>query len=271
MALPEHVVSPINGRMLGFRDAGGGDPVVLLHAFPFDSRFWEPTFDRLSERMRLIAPDLPGFGGSEPISASTSPLDRMGDAVAVLLEQLRVPRATVVGVSMGGYVALAMARRYPKVVRSLVLCCTRASPDSEEARAQRERTAQRLFTEGTDVLVENLLQKLPAPGDPGGLLPSLESSLRAAPRVGSAAASRGMATRLDSRDWLRRAPMPIHVQAGEHDAVMSRTEQEEMASTALHGSFELLPGVGHLPPLEQPDAFAAALERHIDSLPRELR
>lgn len=257
----------INGRPLSFVDQGAGEALVLLHAFPLGAGMWSAQVKALAARYRVVAPDLPGCGGSEPVSPSTSPMDRMGDAVAVLMETLRVERFVLAGCSMGGYVALALARRYPKMVRGLVLSNTRASADAEETRANREKTAQGLMKRGMVELEESLLPKLLGPGAAEPLRAEVAALLRAASPVGSAAASRGMAARLDSLAWLKRCPCPVLVVHGAHDAVIPRAESEAMAAAAPKAELLEL-DTGHLSPMEQPEAWSAAVDGWMRKLER---
>src|SRR5262245_34267363 len=119
---------------IAYDDVGTGLPVVLLHAFPFDRTMWTPQHGPLSEGgFRLLAPDFPEFGNSTPTSEPFT-IDRAADVVADFLEALRLPRAVVGGLSMGGYVALAFARRHPARLAALILADTKAEPDDAAGR-----------------------------------------------------------------------------------------------------------------------------------------
>ena len=121
--------------MLHAIDVGQGPAVVLLHAFPMDSALWASQRRALAgEGFRVVSPDLPGFGGSAP-SRSAPSLDVMADEVAALMEELGIDRAVVGGLSMGGYVAMAMLRRHPARIAGLVLADTKAAADTPEAAA----------------------------------------------------------------------------------------------------------------------------------------
>src|SRR5689334_16385410 len=101
----------VNGVELAYRDEGQGQPLLLLHAFPLSSAMWEDQLDSLSTRMRVIAPDLRGFGASARGSGAAS-LDQHADDLAGLLDALEIERATVAGLSMGGYISFALLRRH---------------------------------------------------------------------------------------------------------------------------------------------------------------
>ena len=125
-----------------YLDQGTGPGLALLHAFPLDSSMWRHQVDALSDRFRVIAPDIPGFGQSA-VSAGLT-LDSVADFVAELLDHLGMNERVVVGgLSMGGYSTLAFARLYPQRVRALILADTKADPDDEDGRANRDRGDRR--------------------------------------------------------------------------------------------------------------------------------
>ncbi len=145
---------------LEYEDAGSGRPVVLLHAFPLARAMWHPQVEALRGRYRVLAPDLRGFGGSSPFTAAPS-VETMADDVAALLDVLKVAEPVVLGgLSMGGYVALAFARRHPGRLRGLILADTRAEADSAEARANRDKTIAFARGHSAADVIEQMLPKL---------------------------------------------------------------------------------------------------------------
>lgn len=258
----------INGQRLTFLDEGAGEPLVLLHAFPLSSAMWGAQRAAFRSKHRVVLPDLPGFGGSEPITSFSSPTDRMADSVEILLDQIRIRRAVVGGCSMGGYVALALAKRYPRVVRGLVLTNTRACADGEEGKQKREQTARAIAARGMIEVEESLGPKLLTGSAPAAMREEVLAMLRAAPPKGAAAASRGMAKREDTRPWLKTCPVPVLVLHGEEDAVIARAESEELARLAPQAELVVLPNAAHLAPIEQAEAWNAAVAAWLARLPR---
>jgi 3-oxoadipate enol-lactonase len=150
---------------ISYEDLGRGPPLVLLHAFLLDRRMWEAQSPELSREFRVIALDLPGFGDSGEMAAGMS-VDGAADVVAEFLDAIGV-RGTVAlgGLSMGGYVALAFARRHAHRLNALILANTSADPDSEMAKANRLRLAALLDEHGVTGLLESLVGKAMIPGD----------------------------------------------------------------------------------------------------------
>ena len=149
---------------LAYADEGPGPVVVLLHGFPLSRAMWEEQLAGIGSIYRVIAPDLRGFGES-PVPEGVYTMDAMADDVVELLETLDIMGPVVVGgLSMGGYVALSLAARYPTRVRALILMDTRAGADTPEAAQGREATARAVLADDSarpvvDAMLPRLLQR----------------------------------------------------------------------------------------------------------------
>jgi len=254
------------GVELNYLDEGKGLPVLLLHAFPFSSEMYRPQISALAAKYRFIAPDLRGFGRS-PAPARPSEMSAFAEDALALLDHLEVDAAVVGGVSMGGYVAMALLQLDPSRVRALVLADTQMSSDDEAGKQRREETARAVEARGMDALVETLVPKLLAQPARPDVEETVIRIIRANPPAGAAAATRGMALRPDSRDILARFAGPSLILVGEKDALTPRAKAEEMARVLSGAELVEIPGAGHLANLEMPDAFNRAL----DSFLRRLR
>src|SRR5580765_5914997 len=148
------------GAEVEYGDAGQGKPIVLLHAFPLSQEIWRPQVEALRAENRILTPGLRGFGGSDGFTGTPS-VDQMADDVAALLDTLRITEPVVLGgLSMGGYVALAFARRHPGRLRALVLADTRAEADSPEAKAAREEMIAFARANPAAAVAERMLPRL---------------------------------------------------------------------------------------------------------------
>jgi 3-oxoadipate enol-lactonase len=245
---------------------GSGEPLLLVHGFPLSGELWEPIAGRLGSGYRQIVPDLRGFGRSG--AGGDASMARFAVDLHDLLDHIGEPRPVVLaGLSMGGYIAFEFVRRYPDRVRALVLANTRAAPDNEEQARTRRETAERVLREGSDVVAQQMVGKLFAPAAPEELRERWHRIMAATPPQGVAAALRAMAERPDSADTLRSFERPVLVIAGQDDAIVPVSEAEAMSRTAPHGTLEIIADAGHLTPVEQPERFAAILERFLGSLP----
>ena len=153
----------VNGAEVGYRDTGNGkDVVLLLHAFPLNSGMWSRQIAALEKRHRVIAPDYRGLGRSGA-SAQPSTMDLLAQDVRALLAHLRVERAAVAGLSMGGYLAFELYRQAPALFRGLALCDTKAGADTDEGRAGREKFAQTAIEKGNGWVSDEMTPKLLRP------------------------------------------------------------------------------------------------------------
>src|SRR5215831_6649237 len=146
-------VGPIE---IGYDDASSGPPVVFLHGFPFNRSMWLEQFGALVQEYRVVALDLRGL---RQTTATTEPatMEAMAGDVVAVLDALSISRAVICGLSMGGYVALALCRAFPLRVRALVLADTRATPDADEVRLVREQQAQQALATGMASITETML------------------------------------------------------------------------------------------------------------------
>ena len=131
------------------------DRLLLIHAFPLDARMWEPQLAALGTRLPIVAPHLPGFGGTQEPARSMTMALAAEHCAARRSTRPAWTRAVVCGLSMGGYVGVrALAGRRGRAVAGLVLANTRAEPDPPEGAAGRRALAERLRSEGNGFLVE---------------------------------------------------------------------------------------------------------------------
>jgi pimeloyl-ACP methyl ester carboxylesterase len=244
--------------------AGDGPAVLLIHGFPLDHTLWLDQIRDLSGEARVVALDLRGFGASPRMGHDVLDMEGHASDCDLVLDDLGVDRAHVVGLSMGGYVTLALADLFGHRVASMVLMDTKAGPDDEAAKAGRVATAERLVSEGRTAL---------AAGMAGGLLgpePSVEARARfltmaeSVPYETYVGALMGMRARPDRTGVLAEFAGPVTVVSGADDGLMSVGDvAEPLAATARNGELIVIDGAGHLPPIEQPDATTEALRRHL--------
>ncbi|MCY7373734.1 MAG: alpha/beta hydrolase [Spirochaetaceae bacterium] len=251
---------------LHVRETGSGLPVVLLHAFPLSSAMWMDQRNGLAEVARVVTPDLRGFGGSH-LGHDEPSLDHVADDVASMLDRLGLDSVVLGGLSMGGYAAMAFARRHPHRLRGLVLADTKATADPPSARDKRKRIAARLDAEGTvEALVDEVLPALCGPTTVRArplVLGRVKGLVEAAPPAAAAWAQRAMAARPDSLDVLREVAVPALVVRGDEDELSTREDAEAMVDALPDARMEVLAGSGHLSAVEVPDEFTAVVRKFL--------
>ncbi len=254
--------------VLHFVETGtGDDAVVLLHAFPMDSTLWAAQRKALAARgYRVITPDLPGFGGSA-VSDDGPSVDVMADEVAALLDHLGVATSVVGGLSMGGYVTMAMLRRHRARVSGIILADTKAGSDDAGSVAARLSMAEAV--EGgasTAAVADGMVPKLLGPTT-RDTRPAVVATVRrwiaAQPAPGVAWAQRAMAARPDSVTDIAAFGGPVLVLRGSEDAICAPSDAHAMAEAARTGgsptTIAEIPGAGHLIAVEDPEAVTEVL------------
>ena len=237
------------------------DGILFIHAFPLDARMWEPQIGALADAVPVVTPHLPGFGGTQGEDVMS-----MNQAATRCLESLDaagVDRAVVCGLSMGGYVSLALWRMAPERSLGMVLANTRAGADTPEGAAGRRALADRLRAEGSDFLVEN-----PPPLLSDGASPELRAQVRdmiAGQPAGSiAAAALGMAERPDSTSDLPTIDVPTLIITSTRDALIPPEASMPMADLVPNAELSIIEDAGHLSNLEAPEAFDELLALHLE-------
>ena len=247
-------------------DTGEGPAVLLLHAFPLDASQWDHQVAVLSERYRCLRPDVYGCGDSPP--APFVSLDEVADAIDDALRDRGVDRIATVGLSMGGYLAMALLRRHPERIRALVLADTRSGVDTEEARADRLAMADRVRRDGVEPIIESMTDRLLSPRSllDAHISDPVRGRIRRCTPDGVAACQQAMAARPDSTALLASLTLPLLCICGADDAVTPPDEMQQMATRTPSARMAVIEQSGHLSNLEQPERFTALLRGFLDEV-----
>ncbi len=257
---------------LSYQDTGVDGPALLLvHGFPLSSEMWRPQLDALGGRRRIVAPDLPGFAGSEPAPDPLGvTMDYYADALAELLVDLGIDSVALGGLSMGGYVALAFWRRHPAAVDALILADSRAEADGPEAIAKRSAQQKQIRTGGIEDLIPQLLDGLlgATTKDQRPEVKEIVRGLMAHPAEGYIGALEAMKNRPDSTGDLPGITVPTLLVVGDQDNLTPVELTRYMHQHIAGSQMVVIPEAGHLSNLEAPEAFTAAVSGFLGELER---
>jgi 3-oxoadipate enol-lactonase len=243
---------------LSYDDVGSGECVVLIHGHPFDRSLWAPQLAALRADFRVLAPDLRGFGRSPVTPGSVLMRDYAAD-IAELLGTLGIARAAVVGLSMGGLVAMELAAASPERYWALGLVATTVEPPSPRDLRTREERADATERGGMGVLVDYMHTGLYGPACPPAVRARVDAMMAAAPPAGAAAALRGRGRRPDYRPLLGALDIPALVVAGTADPWSNAAVTAEIVASLKRPKLVAIDGAGHLPNLEAEAQFNEAL------------
>jgi 3-oxoadipate enol-lactonase len=247
-------------RIVRYLEAGAGWPVVLLHAFPLAADMWRPQLERLPEGWRFLAPDLRGFGPAARDAARTM-RDMVDDALA-WMDALRIDEATIGGASMGGYVTFALYAAAPDRFTGLVLANTKATADTDEARAGRDKMSALVRAGGPRAVADQMIPKLLGDTSRASrphLPPLLRRLIEGNSADGIDGAIQAMKERPDSTYLLSRISRPVLILSGAEDVLIPNSESESMQRQLPRANHVSFTTAGHLSNLEVPDEFSGAL------------
>lgn len=257
------------GTTLHYDVRGRGPAVLFLHAFPLSRAMWDAQVRALETAYQAVRFDARGFGGTPPGDGLLT-MERIADDAVALLDHLGLSRATVCGLSMGGYAALALVRRHPARLKALVLADTRTAPDSAEGRRARAEQAETVRRQGPVAIADAFLQKAVGAtthAERPEVLARIKEMILGAPPRGVVDALAGLAARADSAETLREIRVPTLVVCGAEDALTPVADAEAIHRGVPGSTLEIIPRAGHLSALENPGDFNAALARFLASVP----
>jgi pimeloyl-ACP methyl ester carboxylesterase len=240
-------------------------PLILLHGYPFDHTMWDKVIAVLQPEIKVIAPDLRGFGQT-PASTDEPSLDLMADDIAKLLDREDIARAALAGFSMGGYVALSFAERYRHRLAGLGLVNSQSLADTEEVRAGRRLMIEKVRQEGPCAATDAAIPKLFAAANTGK--PELARyALGGANKAGVAGitwALEAMARRPDRTSVLEKLNVPLLFVHTTDDKFIPVERARDLAKRLPYARYVEIPGPGHCSPLEAPGLVAKALAEFIE-------
>ena len=264
-------LKPTNGTefLLTYEDSADRVPVLMIHGFPLNNTMWDDQVVGLANIARLITPNLRGHGLTESTDISPYSMEMMATDCMNLLDHLGFEGPVVVaGLSMGGYIAFEICRRFPERVSGLILAATKASADSDEVKANRIESARVALSEGVQPVVDGLLPRLLAPAnyqDQPELALELEEMMLSASAEGVAGAQLAMGLRPDSKKDLKGIQVPTLVVHGTEDQLIPVSEAEIMADGIPGAELSLIEGAGHMLNMENPLAFNEVVQVFLDS------
>ncbi len=221
---------------------------------------WHSVVGELSEKTKVFAPDLPGFGDN-PVEIAEPSIDQMADDIAELFELHNLTQAVVAGMSMGGYVALSFAQRHKERLAGLALISTQANADLPENQRARRELIEKVRHDGPTRASEAILPRLFSAANrdnPALAQFAIEGSKRAGVE-GICWALEAMARRPDRNAVLKSLTVPASVIHGAEDQIVPAERARTMAQWIPNATYVEIPGAGHATPLEAGEKVAEAL------------
>ncbi len=244
------------GTTVAYVEAGSGQPIVMLHGYCGSRRYWDDVLPLIASHGRIIAPDLRGHGASSAAEGVYS-MELLADDLAALLDELKVSQVNLFGHSLGGYIALAFADRYPERLLTLGLVHSTSFPDGEAAQENRLKAAETIRTGGITPFVDGLIPKLFTASNRMSKTELLQKAKEIGYGTsieGAAGCALGMRERPDRTRILEKLDVPILLLAGELDEVIPAERRFPVSKDNVISI--TLESVAHMGMLEDPHAFA---------------
>jgi 3-oxoadipate enol-lactonase len=235
-------------------------PIVLIHGFPFDSGMWREQAAFLRGKGYAVAtPDLPGLGGTAALPREKTSIEAFAGVVHQEIAKVG-GKAIVGGLSMGGYVLLALLRDYPESVAAAMLIDTRPDADSAEARANRLKSIEEIEKNGPAKVVEGMMGKALGRRPTEAVKAEVRGMMERQKGEGMANALWAMSKRRDQTDLLPELRLPVLIVVGAEDGITPPSVALNMQSHMPHAVVVQIVGAGHVSPVEQPGAVNQAIE-----------
>jgi 3-oxoadipate enol-lactonase len=259
----------IDGGYLEYETRGTGVPVLFVHGYPLSRQIWRPQLDGLQDRAQMIALDLRGHGDSYPFEGPYT-MDLLAEDCHTLLKEHDISSPIFIcGLSMGGYVTMALYRKYPQLFKAMILTSTRPGADSPEAKANRLASIRNAEQYGASYIAEGMLEKIVSPvtlTSKPELVAGINKIMSKTSVQGIVGALLGMLERPDSSETLAKVTCPVLIIHGIDDQLIPIKEAESMQQLIPGSQLVKIPAAGHLPCLEQPEIFNRAIRDFLTSI-----
>lgn len=261
-----------NGTALYYIDVGqpSGPPIMLVHGFPLSHEMWANQIEVLKSAYRVVAFDLRGQGRSE-VGDGQFTLEFLVDDLIALLDHLKMEKAVLCGLSMGGYVSLRAVERNTERVSGLVLCDTKPDADSNETKLARGASIRAIKRNGVGPYAETFLKGVLSPTSlkDRSLVEAAAKIIRQNQALGLCGTLLALAGRTDTTSFLPKIKVPTLILVGEQDTITPPEHSRRMQSLVQNSELHIIPQAGHMSNMENPTTFnthlLSFLQKHTQS------
>jgi pimeloyl-ACP methyl ester carboxylesterase len=247
---------------LNYRKEGAGPALMLVHGFPENSGLWQQVIPILATGYTVIAPDLPGAGGSS-LAGSSVTIEEMAEAMYLVFEHENIREAVIAGHSMGGYAALAFAEMYPAFVKGLSLVHSIASADSDEKKENRKKAVELITKGGKEAFIKQMIPNMFSPAFREKHPSVIDTQVKRGMELEAEsmiAFYEAMMQRPDRTEVLKNASFPVQFIIGEDDALIPPDAALKQSRLASRNFVSLYSATGHMGMIENAQQLAADLK-----------
>lgn len=270
----QNLMVEVNNYSIFYNDVGEGNiPILFLHGFPFDKSMWEVQLDNLKSVNRVIALDIRGFGKSINENMPLS-IDLFTDDIIGFMDKLKIEKAVICGLSMGGYIALNCIKKFPERFGALILCDTQCNADTTEAKENRYKTIEQINNEGTAGFNDKFIASIFHPDSMIHKMDTVENLRKTVAANSKEIIAKGLAAlaeRSESCSSLDAIRVPTLIICGKQDQVTPVAQSEFMHRSIKGSILKIIDSAGHVSNLEQPDEFNKYILDFLNSIGSDKR
>ncbi len=260
--------SIINSLFVKISGNPESQPVVFVHGFPYDHQMWQFQIEELEKQFYCITYDIRGLGNSYVGDGQYTMEAFVWDLFSVI-DRLELHEPVLCGLSMGGYISLRAVEKNENRFKALILCDTRSEADNNAGKLKRAYAINKINTMGLNAFVDDFV-----PGcfwndsieNKSELFNSVLTRSKSNNPLGVKGSLIAMLSRTDTTEALKKFNLPTLVLVGEHDSLTPPAVMKKMAKLIYKSQFAVVPGAGHMSPLENPDFVNEKIKNFIENL-----
>ena len=259
-----------NNTTFHYNDIGQSEvPLVFIHGFPFDRTSWYAQQDALSKEHRVITYDIRGFGSTPNDSDTRLSMEVFADDLLRFLEALKIEKAVVCGLSMGGYILMNAYKKAPEKFAALILCDTQCNADSAEAKEKRSKTIEQIqgggLTDFAEGFVKNIFHESSFTARQERVEETKQVILQTSQQT-LIGALKALANREETCSMLGDITVPTLIICGKQDKVTPPEKSEELHKGIKGSIYKTIDKAGHVSNIEQPEEFNKLISAFLKDL-----
>jgi len=260
----------INDLSVSYNDEGKtGDPVLIfIHGFPFNKSMWNKQTEALKENYRVIAYDVRGHGNSDAGTEDFS-IDLFAEDLLNLMDALKIDKAMLCGLSMGGYIALNAVENYPDRFDALILSDTTCTADTPEAKEKRMKTIESIRKDGVEKFADESVKNLFAPESFSTKKLEIAAVKEMIVNTTEESLFKTLRAFYERKETCSKLPdiyVPVLIMVGNEDKITPLTAAQFMNEKIKESLLSIIEHAGHLSNIENPSEFNNQLEEFVSTI-----
>jgi 3-oxoadipate enol-lactonase len=244
-------------------------PVLFVHGFPFDHSMWNKQIEVLSSQYYCISYDIRGLGESSAGDGQYT-MELFVDDIMVIMDELKLNKPVLCGLSMGGYIALRTIEKMEEKFRGLILCDTKSEADTNEGKLKRAGGIKKINEEGLDIFIPDFIKDCFSERFKTNYRDEYQKIIERSSKLdpaGVKGSMLAMAGRTDTTSYLPQIKIPVLVLCGEKDILTSPSVMKGISDKIAGSEFYVVPGSGHIIPIENPEFVNKKMSAFLNKIP----